>query len=98
MRQREDGLRRGDPDEKEEDHGALRFEQRNIQDAVRDQQDQQRDHERSNKSGEPRQRRVALLARVMGNMGEMRFLSRSADDVATVQEHGGLEQSMRNQL
>ena len=34
----------------------------------------------------------------MVNMGEMRFLTGLMDDVAAVQEHGGLEQSVRDQM
>ena len=83
---------------KEEDHSALRFEQRNVQDAVGQQENQQRNHQSRKKTREPCQWRVTMFVRVMVRVRKMWFLPRSADDIAAVQEHCGLEQSVRNQM
>ena len=49
----EDGLRGCDPAEEEKDYDALRVSQRNLQNAVRGQQDDQGKNECRDESGEP---------------------------------------------
>ena len=79
-------------------HRALRFQQRNAQRAVRQQENQQRDQQRRDESGHPRQARVALLVRLLVGMGKMRLQPGLADDIAAVEEHGGLEEAVRDQM
>ena len=76
----------------------MRFEQRNSQDTVSDQQDDQRQHQRGEESGRPSQVGELALFRLPIEVGKRRLLAGLMDDIAAIEEHGAFEQAMCDQM
>ena len=70
----------------------------NVQDSVRDQENQQGNKERRHESGRPGQAGQSLFVRLVLDVGKMRFLSRLMNDVAAIQEDRRLEEPVRDQM
>ena len=76
----------------------LRFQQRDVQHAMRHQEDEQGNEERGRESREPGQARELLFFRLSGPHGGMRFLSGLVDDVAAIQEDRRFEEPVGDEM
>ena len=62
------------------------------------QQDDKRNRERGEETRRPGEWRKMLFFFPLIGMGKLRILAGLVDHIAAVQEHGGLEQSMRDEM
>ena len=96
--QGENGLGGRHPNKKQENHGPLRFQQRDSQDAMRGQKNDQRQEESRHKAGGPSQIGEAFVLRIIPDRRERGFLPGLVNDVSAIQKDGGLEYSVGDEM